>query len=128
GGRIAKLARAGKARPVTLADSAEYSFMSRIAIDQTSVYFANALDDTPMRIYRVAKTGGDVRRVDGAAGVGEWGVAGSSVYYDTKDGIWQVPKEGSDDPKPVHVRAGALVAVARDRLLYSDGGPLSERV
>jgi hypothetical protein len=125
GGNILRLAP-GKSKPVSIAGSVEYSFMSKVAVDDRSVYFSNELDDTPRRIYRVAKTGGDVARVD-AGHVGSWGVAATAVYYDDGTAIVSVPKQGSEDPKPTRVRAGSLLAVTTDKLYFIDHGHVGVR-
>jgi hypothetical protein len=57
-----------------LADNVEYSYADKMAVDATSVYWSNELDDTPKRIYRVPKTGGDVEQVSSTA-VGVWTLA-----------------------------------------------------
>lgn len=126
GGDVVKAAKTGQGAPVKLAESVEYSYMDGFAIDATGVYFANELDDTPRRIYRVAKTGGDVTRAEDAGGVdAAWAVAGGWVYYTTDDAIWKTIA-GAPEPKPVRVGPGQLAGAAGDRLVTIEDGRLRD--
>jgi hypothetical protein len=126
GGDVVRAAKTGEGAPVKLAESVEYSYMDSFAIDATSVYFANELDDTPHRIYRVAKAGGDVTRADDAGGVGRWAVAGGWVYYTAEDAIWKTIG-GAPEPKPVRVGPGEVIGAAGDRLVTLQDGHLRDR-
>ncbi len=126
GGEVVKAPKTGKGAPVKLTESVEYSYMDSFAIDATGVYFANELEDTPRRIYRVAKTGGDVTRADDAGGVGGWAIASGWVYYTAEDAIWKTIA-GAPEPKPVRVGPGEVIGAAGDRLVTREDGHLRDR-
>jgi len=73
----------GKARKLT--GSVEYSYMDGLAVSDHNVYFSNELDDTPHRIYRVPRGGGDAVVVDFEGRLGGWVLVGSTIYMSIGD-------------------------------------------